>query len=81
MQQWVIVQQQCLQITKASDLWRQSIQLVVTHIHVHQVRQINKQLIWYRLYHIVTEIKNEQIFRLLQSSWDFSQLVMTQIHY
>lgn len=45
MHQRVVVQDECLQVNKASHLGRQAVQLIVAQVQIQQVCQVDEQLV------------------------------------
>lgn len=43
--QWVIIQDQGLQVNQAPHLGREALQLIVAQVQVQQVRQVDKELV------------------------------------
>lgn len=45
MQEWVVVEDEGLQVDQAPHLWWETLQLVVAQVQVEQVRQVDEELV------------------------------------
>lgn len=77
--QWVVVQDEGLQVDQAPHLGRQAVQLVVAQVQVQQVRQVDEQLVGDGVDAVVAQVQHQHVPAVLQVPGDLRQLVVAQV--
>lgn len=79
MHEWVVVQNESLQVHQASHLRRQAVQLVVAQVQIQQVCEVDEQLVGDGVDAVVAQIQHQHVLAVLQVSGDLRQLIVAQI--